>query len=51
MGEYDQKDWSACDKFGIIMLFLATYILEVGARVSLRVTTKNSFRDRNILKI
>ena len=36
MEKCDQEDWSIFVKFGIISPFSATYILEVGAPVSLK---------------
>ena len=36
----DQKDWRVFNRFGIIIPCSATYILEVGARVSLKVATE-----------
>ena len=47
MEECDQKHWIAFDKFGILIRCLATYFLEVGARVWLKVATKDSFRGKN----
>ena len=41
-----QTDWNALDQFGITMLYSATYFLEVGARISLKVTTKGSLRGK-----
>ena len=35
------------NRFGIIIPCLAKYFLDVGALVSLKVTTKTSFRDKN----
>ena len=32
--ECDQKDWSVCNRFFIIIPFSTTFFLEVGARVS-----------------
>ena len=42
--ECDQKLWNAFDQFGITIPCSATYILEVCARVSLKVVTKGSIR-------
>ena len=42
--EYDQKDCSASGKFGIITTCSATYFLELGASVSLKVASKGSLR-------
>ena len=44
--EYYQKKWSSCNRFGIIIPCLAKYFLDVGALVSLKVTTKTYFRDK-----
>ena len=41
--ECDQEDWSVSDKFGIITTSSATYHLEMGAPVSLKVATKACF--------
>ena len=51
MEKCDQKDWNVSDKFGIIIPCSATYFMEVGARVSLKVATKISFRAKKTLKI
>ena len=40
-----------CDKFGIITPCSATYHLEVGAHVSLKLATKASFGGKKTLKI
>ena len=48
MEECDQKDLFDFDKFGISIHFSATYFLKVGARVSLKVATKISFRGTKI---
>ena len=42
-----QTDWNVLDQFGIPIL----YFLEVGARVSLKVTMKGSLRGKKTLKI
>ena len=39
------------DRFGITILCSATYFLEVGARVSLKVATNGSIRSKKTLKI
>ena len=49
--ECEQKVWIVFDQFGIIIPCFATFSLEVGAHVSLKVTTKGSIRVKNILKI
>ena len=43
-----QTDWNVLDQFGIPILYSATYFLEVGARVSLKVTTKGSLRGKTL---
>ena len=48
--ERNQKDWHVCHKFGIIKPFSATYFPEVGAQVSLNVTTKGSIWGKKIWK-
>ena len=45
--ECDQKDWSVFDQFGISMPCSVIYFLKVDARVSLKVATKGSFRNKN----
>ena len=49
--ESNQKDCSVCHRFCIIIPCSVTYFLEVGARVSLKVTTKVFFRGKNPVKI
>ena len=39
----DQKSSGFTSKFGMLMLFLEKYFLEVSAHVSLKVATKGSF--------
>ena len=51
MEECDLKSWIIFDQFGITIPCLATYFVEVGARLSLKVATKGSIRDKNTLKI
>ena len=51
MDECDWKYWSICNRFGITIFSLATYYPGVSAHVSLKVTTKNSFRRKNTMKI
>ena len=51
-----QKRWSptkktVSDKFDISITCSAAYFLEVGARVSLKVFAKGSFRDKKTLKV
>ena len=41
--EYDQKNWSFSDKFGMIMPYSDTCFLEVSTHVSLKVATDDSF--------
>ena len=50
MEECDRKDWFVSDKFGISIPYSATYFLEVGARVSLKVATIVFFRGKNVQK-
>ena len=50
MKECDQKDGSVFNKFSIIIPCSATYFLEVGARVSLKVTAKKFFRGKRVRK-
>ena len=47
----DQKVWNVFDQSGISIAFSATYFMEVGARVSLKVTAKVSIRGKKTLKI
>ena len=42
--ECDQKVWNVFDQFGICIACSGIYFVEVGARVSLKVTTKGSIR-------
>ena len=49
--ECDQEDWSFSDKIGIITPCSSTYHLELGAPVSLKLTTKASFGGKETLKI
>ena len=49
--ECNQKNRSACNKFGVTISCLATCFLGVGAHFSLKVTTKASLRGEKILKI
>ena len=44
--EYNQKVWNIFDQFGITIPCSATHFLQVGARVSLKVTTKGSLRGK-----
>ena len=45
------EDWSVSDKFGIIKPSSATYLLEMGVPVSLKLTIKASFGGKKTLKI
>ena len=49
--ECDQKVWNVFDKFAITIACSATYFLEVGACVSLKVATKASIEVKKTLKI
>ena len=44
--EWDQKVWNFFDQFGITRPCSATYFVEVGACVSLKVVTKGSIRGK-----
>ena len=44
------KNLRVCDKSGTFITCSATFFLEMGARVSLKVATKESFRDKKTLK-
>ena len=48
--ECSLKDWSVCNIFGIITSSSATYFLEVGARVSLKVATEVFLEIKKLLK-
>ena len=48
--ECNQNVWNVFDQFGIIIPCTATYFLEVGARVSLKVVTKESPRGQTLWK-
>ena len=47
--EWDQKVWNVFDHFGITRPLLATYFLEVGASVSLKLATKGFLRGKKAL--
>ena len=49
--ECDQKYWSVCKNFDMILYCSATYFLKVCARFSSNVATKASFRDKRSLKV
>ena len=49
--ECDQKNWTVCNKFGIIIPCEATYSLEVGPGVSLKVATKVFLEVKKTIKI
>lgn len=49
MEEYDQKNTSFSDKFGMLMHDSDTYHQKLSAHVSLKVSTKGSFRDKNFV--
>ena len=51
MEECNQRKWSVCNWFGIIIPCSATYFLEVGARVSLKVATRVFFRCKKPVKL
>ena len=44
--EYGQKDWRVCNRFGIIITCSGTDFLEFGARVSLKVATKDGCNEQ-----
>ena len=46
MEKCDQEDWSVSDKSGVFTTCSATYHLEVGWLVSLKVATKASLRSK-----
>ena len=50
MEECDQKVWNFFNQFDIILLCLAAYFPEVGARVSLTVVNKGSTRGKKLWK-
>ena len=43
---FSNKNWSDCNKFGMIISSSALYFLEVGARFSLKVVTKAFYRGK-----
>ena len=51
MEECDQKVWYIFDQYGISISCSATYFMEVGARVSLKVATKVSIRGKKTPEI
>ena len=46
MEEGDQNVWNVFNQFDITISSVATYLVEVGARVSLKVATKGSPRGK-----
>ena len=46
MEEYDQKKLSLSDKFGMLLLGLDTYFLELSAHTLLKAAIKRSFRGK-----
>ena len=46
MKEYDQKKLSLSDKFGMLLLGLKTYFLEVSTHALLKVANKRSFKGK-----
>ena len=50
MEEGDQRVWNVFNQFDIIITCSATYLQQVGARVSLKVATKVSYRGKKSLK-
>ena len=46
MEECDQNIWNVFNQFDITISSVATYLVEVGARVSLKVATKGSPRGK-----
>ena len=48
--EWDQKLWNVFDQFGMTIPCSATYFLEVGAHVSLKVATKVSLEGKKLWK-
>ena len=48
--ECDQKKQSFSDKFGILMAGSDIFFLEVSARISLKVTTKDYSRDKKTMQ-
>ena len=51
MEECNQKPWNVFDPFGIIIHCSATYFVDVGAPISLKVANKESPRGKKTLKI
>ena len=48
--ESEQKAWNFFNQFGITIPSSATYCLEVGAHISLKVATKGSIRGKTLWK-
>ena len=46
----DQKIWHVFNQFGNTIPCSATYFLEIGSPVSLKVATKGSVKGKNTLK-
>ena len=45
-----EKNWSECNKIGMSISSTATNFVEVGARFSLKVASKDSFTGKETLK-
>ena len=48
---YDEKDWSVCKRFGIIITCSAAYFLEAVARISLKEATKDFWKVKTLSKL
>ena len=51
MGECNQKHWSVCNRFGIIIPSSGTYFLEVVSRDSLKAAIKVVLDVKKLLKL
>ena len=51
MEECNKKDWNDCKIFDIIIPCSVACFLEVGARLLLKVTTKDFLEVKNLLKL
>ena len=51
MEECDQKNWSVYRRFGIVIRYSLTYLLEVGACVSLKAATKDLLEVKKLFRL
>ena len=46
MEEYNQSNLGLLDRFGTFMSYSATFLLEVGEPISLKISTEDYFRSK-----